>query len=178
MTLTQLQYITAVSEFGSFMKAAEACYVTQPTLSMQIKKFEESLNIQIFDRSKKPIQPTTIGKRIIEQAKVGISEIEKINRIIEFNQYKNPSHLKIGIIPTLCPYLTPLFLAAFSKKYPTIKIEIKELTTKDIMKSFNEGLIDLGILIKPEKMQESLIHIPIFQEPLVAYIAESHPLFL
>lgn len=177
MTLTQLQYLAAVAEHGSFMKAAESCYVTQPTLSMQIKKIEEYFNTQIFDRSKKPIVPTPVGKLIIEQAIIGISEVDKINRIVEFNNFQIPNKIRIGIIPTLCPYLIPLFLTTFSNNYPNLKIEIKEINTVAITKGLQEGQLDLGILIKPKKLPDNFFSKTIFHEPLLGYVSESHPLF-
>lgn len=175
MTITQLQYIVAVEDCKSFAKAAEKCHITQPTLSMQIKKLEQGLNVQLFDRSRKPVCPTAIGKQIIEQARISLREINRVQDIISANEEDSSGELSIGIIPTLSPYLLPLFAIPFIQKYPDIVLTVKEMISEDIVYNLYNNNIDLGILVTPCKA-EDLIEMPLFYEPFVAYLATNHPL--
>ncbi len=173
MTITQLQYIIALGEFRNFVQAAEHCHVTQSTLSMQIKKLEESLGVLIFDRSKKPIQFTSIGVQIVAQAQIGLSEIERIRTIIKMNQQEIADDLAIGILPTLSPYLLPLFLIPFTRKNPNIKIRVLELQTDQIIKKVRTNELDIGIIATPVE-EQNLNTIPLFQEAFMAYVSDSH----
>ena len=149
MTITQLEYVIAVDTYKSFGIAAEKCFVTQPTLSMQIQKLEEALGVLLFDRQKKPIETTEIGQEIVEQARVVIKEHNKIKEIIKESKGKISGNIKVGIIPTVAPYLVPLFLLKFIEKYPDVTITILELTTANILESLKNGTIDCGILATP-----------------------------
>jgi len=149
MNLQQLEYIVAVDKYRHFLKASEACFVTQATLSAMIKKLEEELNIIIFDRSKFPVQATVVGASIIEQAKMVLSEKQKIVDIVHDNANNISGEIKMGIIPTLAPYLLPLFLSKVVKKYPEIKLTISELTTEEIKKQLKHNDLDVGILATP-----------------------------
>lgn len=149
MNLQQLEYIVAVDKYRHFLKASEACFVTQATLSAMIKKLEEELNIIIFDRSKFPVQATVVGASIIEQAKMVLSEKQKIIDIVHDNTNNISGEIKMGIIPTLAPYLLPLFLSKVVKKYPEIKLTISELTTEEIKKQLKHNDLDVGILATP-----------------------------
>jgi LysR family transcriptional regulator, hydrogen peroxide-inducible genes activator len=175
ITLTQLEYIVAVDTYRHFGKAAESCFITQPTLSMQIKKLEEDLEVVIFDRSKQPLIPTDVGRRIIEQARITLQESDKINNIIK--DYKNQisGELKIGIIPTLAPYLLPLFIGNYKRKYPSINILVEELTTVNIIDRLNRDLIDVGILVTPLH-EERINEKPLFYEGMLLYLHEDHEL--
>ena len=110
MTLIQLEYIIAVDNFRHFAKAADSCFVTQPTLSMQIQKLEDQLGAIIFDRNKHPIEPTTIGKKIIAQARIAVHEAKRIDEIISDEKKEISGELRLGIIPTIAPYVLPLFI--------------------------------------------------------------------
>lgn len=149
MNIQQLEYIIALYQHGNFAQAAEKCFVTQPTLSMMIKKLEEELDVVIFDRNKNPIEPTELGLKIIQQAQKIINEIEELKIIAQQGKKELMGKLKIGIIPTLAPYLLPLILDSFSKKYPDIVLEIKEITTNEIIQELHKGIIDIGILATP-----------------------------
>ena len=149
MNLQQLEYIVAVDKYRHFLKASEACFVTQATLSAMIKKLEEELNIIIFDRSKFPVQATVVGASIIEQAKMVLTEKQKIVDIVHDNANNISGEIKMGIIPTLAPYLLPLFLSKVVKKYPEIKLTISELTTEEIKKQLKHNDLDVGILATP-----------------------------
>ena len=146
MTITQLYYVIAVAEHQNFTKAAERCFVTQPTLSMQIQKLENQLDILIFDRSKKPIELTEIGKKIVVQARNIVNEADRINDIVDQQKGFIGGAFKLGIIPTVIPTLLPMFLKTFIKKYPKVKLKIEEFTTDEIILRINEGHLDAAIV--------------------------------
>jgi LysR family hydrogen peroxide-inducible transcriptional activator len=176
MTITQLEYIVAVDTHRHFAQAAEQCFITQPTLSMQIQKLEEKLGSKIFDRSKQPVIPTEIGEEIIQRARIILNEVKKINQLISDKQGILQGELKIGIIPTLAPYLLPLFLQPFLKKYPDVTIKVKEMTTDIIVDKLKTGRIDAGLLVTP--LQEpSITEYPLFYEELVAYVSKKNAAF-
>ncbi|MCF6350686.1 MAG: LysR substrate-binding domain-containing protein [Flavobacteriaceae bacterium] len=176
MTITQLKYLLAVAKYKNFTLASKKCFVTQPTLSMQIQKLENELGIQIFNRKKKPIELTTIGVEIIEQAKKIIDESQRIKDIVEQQKGFIGGNFKIGIIPTITPTLLPLFLKTFIKKHPKVNLIIEELNTSEIILKLKEGSIDAAIAATPlekESIKEQLL----YYEPFVGFIAEKHRLF-
>jgi LysR family hydrogen peroxide-inducible transcriptional activator len=176
ITLTQLEYIIAVDTYRHFGKAAEACFITQPTLSMQIKKLEEDLEIIIFDRSKHPLIPTDVGQRIIEQARIIIKQTEEVNNLVQEHKNQVSGMLRIGIIPTLAPYLLPIFIGRYKKKYPNIFIKVVEQTTENIVSLLHKDLIDVGILVTPLK-EEKIIEKPVFYEEMLLYVNPNHKLY-
>ncbi len=133
MTFIQLEYIIAVDTWRHFAKAAEHCFVTQPTLSMQIQKLEEELDVKIFDRSKQPVVPTETGAEIIEQARTILSGKNGLLETIQNKKGRLTGELRIGIIPTLAPYLLPLFIQPFTKKYPEVRLVVHEMMTELII---------------------------------------------
>jgi len=176
VTFVQLEYIVAVDTYRHFALAAEHCYVTQPTLSMQIQKLEESLGVKIFDRSKQPVVPTEIGKEIIAQARRVLAERDAIPELIQAHKGVLTGELRIGIIPTLAPYLLPLFVPKFTKKYPGIKLVVQELLTGHIVTRLREGRIDVGVLVTP--LQEKGIREQVmFYEELLAYVSRNNAAF-
>jgi LysR family hydrogen peroxide-inducible transcriptional activator len=176
MTITQLRYVLAVAEHKNFTLAAEKCFVTQPTLSMQIQKIEEELSILIFDRSKKPIQLTDIGQKIVNQAKNIVNEAGRIQDIVEQQKGFVGGEFRLGIIPTVMPTLLPMFLNNFIKKYPKVKLIIEELNTEEIITKLNNGHLDAAIAATP-LMEEKIKEVVLYFEPFVAYIPESHQQF-
>jgi LysR family transcriptional regulator, hydrogen peroxide-inducible genes activator len=170
MTFIQLEYIVAVDTCRHFAAAAERCFVTQPTLSMQIQKLEEDLGVKIFDRSKQPVVPTELGLEIIEQARRILSEKNKITELIETKKGILAGELHIGIIPTLAPYILPLFVQSFNKAYPRIKLVVKEMMTEYIISRLREGRIDVGILVTPLQEKGIKEHV-LFYEELLAYVS-------
>src|ERR1700704_2751216 len=142
MTFTQLEYIVSIDTYRHFAKAADNCFVTQPTLSMQVQKLEEELGLLIFDRSRQPVIPTVAGAEIIEQARRIMSEKNKVHEIVQHKKDTLAGELRIGIIPTLAPYLLPLFVQRFTKKYPQIKMIVHEMTTEIVVSKLREGRID------------------------------------
>ena len=173
MTITQLKYVLAVAEYKNFTLAADKCFVTQPTLSMQIQKIEEELNIQIFDRTKKPIQLTDIGQKIVTQAKSIVNEADRIQDIVEQQKGFIGGEFRLGIIPTIMPTLLPMFLNNFIKKYPKVKLIIEELNTAEIITKLNNGHLDAAIAATPLQ-EEKIKEIVLYYEPFMAYIPEGH----
>lgn len=176
MTIVQLEYAVAVDTYRGFVLAAEKCFVTQPTLSMQIQKLEEHLGVKLFDRSKQPVVPTEIGIEIIEQARVLLQESYKIKDIIQERKGEISGELKIGIIPTIAPYLLPQVIGGFMERYPKIKLSISELTTETIIHQLKNGLLDCGILATPLD-EPALNERPVFYENFVSYLSKTSPIF-
>src|ERR1700712_447412 len=176
MTLVQLEYAVAVDTYRNFVLAAEKCFVTQPTLSMQLQKLEDTLGVKLFDRSKQPVVPTEIGIEIIAQARVLLAESQKIKEIVSDRQKELSGELKIGIIPTVSPYLLPRIITKFIDKYPQVKLMVWEQTTEQIIQQLKLGLIDCGILSTPLH-ETTLTEIPVFYENFVAYTSKSSKLF-
>lgn len=169
MNIQQLEYILAVQNYQSFTKAAEACNVTQATLSMMIKKLEEELEIVIFDRSKQPIIATQMGKNIIEQSIKILGEIQVLNQIAQHEKKEITGDLKIGIIPTIAPYLLPIILKKYQNKYPKVNLFITECTTNQIIEKLKSNQIDVGILSTP--IQEiSIREYPLYYEKYFLYV--------
>ncbi|NEU09001.1 LysR family transcriptional regulator [Flavihumibacter sp. R14] len=175
MTLVQLEYLVALDTHRNFVQAAEKCFVTQPTLSMQIQKLEEQLGVMLFDRSKQPVVPTAIGTEIIEQARVILKESGKLNEIISERKGDISGELKLGIIPTIAPYLLPQVIVNFMNKYPAVQLIIWEYTTEQIIQYLKSGLLDCGILSTPVD-DNSLNETPLFYERFVTYISSSNEL--
>jgi LysR family hydrogen peroxide-inducible transcriptional activator len=173
MTFTQLEYVIAIGRYRHFALAASHCFVTQPTLSMQVHKLEVELGIKIFDRSKQPVIPTEAGEEIIAQAKKIIGEREQLEEMVLKRKGIVSGELKVGIIPTLAPYLLPLFAHQFSKKYPGIKLIINEMMTDLIISRLREGTIHAGLLVTP--LQENGIKEDVlFYEELMVYVSKSN----
>lgn len=176
MTITQLQYVLAVAEYKNFTLAAEKCFVTQPTLSMQIQKVEEELDIVIFDRSKKPIQLTEVGQKIVAQAKNIVNEADRIQDIVDQQKGYIGGEFRLGIIPTIMPTLLPMFLNNFIKKYPKVKLIIEELNTAEIVTKLKNGHLDAAIAATPLE-EEKIKEVVLYYEPFMVYIPEGHAKF-
>ena len=176
MTLQQLEYILAVNQFRHFAKAAEYCRVTQPTLSAMIQKLEEELDTRIFDRSQQPICPTPVGILIIEQAQNILVQANRIKNIIEEEKHSLTGTFKLGILPTVAPYLLPRFFPQLMKKYPDLDIRVVEMKTNDIKKALQTGEIDAGIVASLAGMEE-LQQTPLFYEQFFAYVSREDALF-
>lgn len=176
MTITQLEYIIAIDMHRHFADAAAHCHVTQPTLSMQVHKLEQELGIKLFDRSKQPVIPTEAGKEIIRQAKKVLAEVSVIDDIVQTRKDVLKGQLKVGIIPTLAPYLLPLFVQSFTRKYPQVKLVVNEMTTDFLIERLREGKIDVAILVTP--LQEPGIReYNLFYEELLAYVSKKNRLY-
>ena len=152
MNLSQLEYILAVDKHRHFVKAADACFVTQATLSMMIRKLEDELGIKIFDRSRQPVMPTEQGQRVIAQAQVILREAQQLREMSTEISNKLTGEIRLGVIPTLAPYLLPMFLNVFLRKYPGIKMHISELTTDEIIRKLERNELDAGLAIGSSKV--------------------------
>jgi LysR family transcriptional regulator, hydrogen peroxide-inducible genes activator len=176
MTFVQLEYIIAVDTWRHFVTAAGHCYVTQPTLSMQIQKLEDELEIKLFDRSKQPVVPTETGAEVIEQARKILAERNLLLETVQGKKGILTGELRIGIIPTLAPYLLPLFIQPFTQKYPGVKLIINEMMTELIIARLREGKIDAGILVTP--LQEAGIsEFTLFYEEMMAYVSRKNAVY-
>lgn len=169
MTITQLQYIMAVARYGSFTTAAEKCYVTQPTLSMQVQKLEDELGVQIFDRTRKPITLTPIGEKLISQVGRVISESTRIKDIVDEQKEDVVGEYRLGIIPSVMPTLLPLFLRTYTKRYPKLKLHIEELQTSSMIMALRGGQIDAGIAATPLR-EEAVVEHPLYDEPMLVFL--------
>lgn len=176
MTLIQLEYIIAVDTYGSFVAAAEKCFVTQPTLSMQVQRLEENLGAKLFDRSVQPVVATEIGKKIIQQARVVLAESQKVYDLIQDDLGVFKGDFKIGVIPTIAPYLLPNLLPVLKKTFPELHIFIWEYTTDKIIRLLKNGTLDCGILSTP--LNDSTIkEEPLFYENFVSYVSKNSKLY-
>ena len=169
MTIIQFQYILAVAQYKNFSIAAEKCFVTQPTLSMQVQRLEEELDVLIFDRAKKPIRITEVGEKILRQAESIVNESERIKSIIAQHKGFIGGKFHLGIIPTIAPTLLPMFLNNFMKKYPKVELKVEEMTTRECIRELNEGSLDVAIVATPLG-EKNLIERFLYDEPFVAYI--------
>jgi LysR family hydrogen peroxide-inducible transcriptional activator len=173
-SLTQLEYILAVHKFGHFAKAAEACHVTQPTLSMQIQKLEEDLDVVIFDRSKKPILLTQIGKKLVAQMQAILFEAKKIESIIQQEKKgTRQGSLKVGVIPTVAPYLLPRLLPVCEEMMGEVELNLRELQTDHIFTALDNDEIDVGILATPSERPQ-MFEFPLYYEPFYVLCKDNH----
>jgi LysR family hydrogen peroxide-inducible transcriptional activator len=175
MTLTQLEYVLAVNKFRHFGKAAKSCFVTQPTLSMQLQKLEDELGVVIFDRSKSPVLPTSEGERIINQARVIIREEKRLLDLAQQSKDDLAGEFRLAVIPTLSTYILPLFLQEFVDRYPNLNLIIEEAKTEEIIGMLAEDAMDAGLLVTPLN-DDSLIERVLFYEPFYLFVAPEHPL--
>lgn len=175
MTLQQLEYIVALDTHRHFVTAAEHCFVTQPTLTMQVKKLEEEIGIQLFDRTKHPLEPTTQGEIIISKARNILRETRALKAMVSNERESITGTFKIGIIPTIAPYLLPSFLKDFGQHHPDTHLVIEELKSEEIIARLNNDTLDLAILSTPLEVQ-NIREIPLYNEPFVVYAHKEHPI--
>ena len=176
MTLQQLEYILAVERYRHFGRAAEACNVTQPTLSAMIGKLEEELNAKLFDRNRQPICPTPVGEQVLRQAKEVLAQADSIKDIVEEEKHSLNGTFRVGILPTIAPYLLPRFFPQLMKKYSTLDIRVREMKTHEIKEALLQGDIDAGILAQIEGLEEyEQTHL--FYEKYEGYVSREDALF-
>jgi len=176
MTLQQIEYMLAVYRYKHFAKAAEFCHVTQPTLSAMIQKLEEELGIRIFDRKQQPVGPTPIGKQILAQGREVLLSVRKLKEIVEEAKHSLLGTFRIGILPTIAPYLIPRFFPQLMKKYPDMDVRITEMQTEDIKKALRHGDIDVGILALLDDM-DAFDDTHLFYEQFFAYVSREDALY-
>ena len=176
MTLQQLEYIMAVARYGHFGRAADACNVTQPTLSAMIGKLEEEIGAKLFDRNRQPICPTIVGERVISQAREVLAQADAIKDIVLEEKQTLSGIFRIGILPTIAPYLLPRFFPQLMKKYPKLDIRVREMKTHEIKEALIQGDIDAGVLATIEGL-EDYEQTTLFYEKYVGYVSRQDSLF-
>ena len=175
MTITQLEYIVALDTHRHFSLAAEHCFVTQPTLSMQVQKLEKELGVKIFDRTKQPVIPTDIGSGVLAQARITLREAQMLKELVNNQKDTLSGELRIGIIPTLAPYVLPQLYKSVSDKYPKLHLVIKEYVTEDVIHELKSSRLDCGIVVTPLK-DPSIKEEVLFYEELFVYVSAKNAL--
>ena len=175
MTIIQLEYFLAVVNHGSFSAAAENCFVTQPTLSTQINNLEDELGVLLLDRNQKPIVTTLAGSVVLEQAKSAIAAFYGTKQKMDDLKGELSGKLRLGVIPTISPYLIPKFIPEFVKRCPKAELEIRDMFTKDIIDTLSRGIIDVAILSGgyQMKIKETFL----FEDKLYLYVSPKNELF-
>lgn len=176
MTLLQLEYLLALDRHRHFRMAAESCHVTQPSLSMQIQKLEEELGVMLFDRNVRPIAPTEIGAKVIAQARIAAAEAERIREVVQETTGDMSGELRIGILSTISPYLLPLVIAPFARRYPNVSLVFEEQRAEKIVELVQRDLLDGGLIATPVASR-GIVDEPLFEEPLVGYVSQQHRLY-
>jgi LysR family transcriptional regulator, hydrogen peroxide-inducible genes activator len=168
MTLQQLEYVIALNTYRHFVSAAKKCFVTQPTITIQVKKLEDEIGFSIFNKSKSPFEPTDLGAMFIKKAEIILREVSDLKKMVSKELDNIDGSFKIGVIPTISPYLIPLISGSFSKKYPNTVLEIDEMQTSNIISALQKKEIDIGILVTP--LNEPFIReIKLYNEPFIFY---------
>ncbi|MEG1615326.1 MAG: hydrogen peroxide-inducible genes activator [Bacteroidales bacterium] len=175
MTVQQMEYIVAVNKCRHFVSASEQCGVTQPTLSTMIQKLEDELGTKIFDRTKHPVEPTAMGMRVIRQAEVALAEIKRIKEMVETETETLSGVLRIGVIPTLAPYVIPEFISIFKENYKDVNLILSEMRTRNLIDELRMGTIDMMIAATPLN-ESDFLEIPLYYEKFVAYFAKENPM--
>jgi LysR family hydrogen peroxide-inducible transcriptional activator len=176
MTLQQLEYIVSLDTHRHFVTAANHCFVTQPTLTLQIQKLEDEMGTLIFDRSRHPIVPTPTGEMIIAKARQILRESNQLKELVNLEKDTIAGSFRIAVIPTIAPYLMPLFLKDFTAKYPDTHLQIREMESEDIIQALKNDFLDIGIMATPLE-ESTLREIPLYHEPFLIYSSENHSLY-
>ena len=171
MTLQQLEYIVAIDEYRYFVKAAEACGVTQSTLSLMIKKLEDELDVSIFKRNSHPVEVTEIGQKIIEEAKLVLFHAKQLVELTQSEKDLSAGPLKVGMISTVAPVLMPKTFGYLKTFYPDIRLQALEMRSTTIIESLKKTEIDMGILTAPID-DKDILELPLYHERFFAYIAD------
>lgn len=176
MTIQQLEYILAVDQFRHFARAAEYCRVTQPTLSAMIQKLEDELGVKLFDRTLQPVCPTAIGEKVINQARIILAQAAQVKEIISEEKQTLTGVFRLGVLPTIAPYLLPRFFPQLMEKYSELDIRVTEMKTQDIQQALHSGDIDAGIIAN--KLEDSFLREEtLFYEQFYGYVSKKEPLF-
>lgn len=176
MTIIQLEYLVAVANHGSFSAAAEKCFVTQPSLSMQVKNLEEELGVILLDRSKKPVIPTEAGVAVLQQAREALTAFYRVNEVVSDLKGEISGLLRLGVIPTIAPYLVRRFVPDFVRKHPKVELQIREMQTADIVEALNRDMLDAAILAGGTSPGE-IVEEELFNDRFYAYVSPLHPLY-
>lgn len=176
MTIVQLEYLLAVVNFGSFSVAAEHCFVTQPSLSMQIKSLEDELGVMLLDRSKKPVIPTEAGEAVLAQARETLREYNSIKEVVARIKGEMSGRIRLGVIPTIAPYMLHKFIPDFVQRYPKVELEIREMKTEDIIDALNRDRIDAA-LVAGGTCGDGILEYDLFDDRFFAYVSPDSPLY-
>ncbi|MBE6177678.1 MAG: hydrogen peroxide-inducible genes activator [Rikenellaceae bacterium] len=176
MTIIQLEYLLAVANCGSFSQAAELCFVTQPSLSMQIKSLEEELGVVLLDRSKKPVVPTEAGEVVLEQTRETLRAFHSIREAVQELKGETSGKLRLGVIPTIAPYLMHRFIPTFVRDYPKVELEISEMKTADIVEALKHDRIDAA-LVAGGTCGEGIQEHDLFNDRFYIYVSPENPLY-
>ncbi len=176
MTIVQLEYLLAVANCGSFSRAADICFVTQPSLSMQIKTLEEELGVVLLDRTKKPVIPTEVGTVVIEQARQTIMAYNNIKEAVDEHKSEISGKLRLGVIPTISPYLLHRFIPTFVSRFPKIELEVCDMITADIVDALKRDKIDAA-LVAGGTCGDGIIEHELFNDRFYAYVSPENPLY-
>ena len=172
MNIQQLRYIVAIDRFRNFARAADACNISQPTLSAMLVKLEDELDVRIFDRTNKVVKPTSVGERIIRQAQKALMETNRINELITESKGTVGGQLTLSIGPTIAPYLLPRFIKHYRQSYPSVELTVKEMKADHMLEAILNGEIDAGIAISGNARQ-GVLEMPLYTERFYVYLAES-----
>src|SRR5690625_4958151 len=175
MTLTQLRYIVALDAERHFGRAAERCGVSQPTLSTQVRRLEEELGVEIFDRTRQPIEPTDLGRLVLDRARAVLREADALLAAVDAATDDVVGELRLGVIPTLAPYLLPRIVGELRRRYPGLVLHVEEHRTAELLERLERGALDVG-LIATEEARPGLVERRLFHEPFVGYVSEDHPM--
>lgn len=177
MTITQLEYLIAVVNYGSFSAAADHCFVTQPSLSTQIKNLEDELGVIVLNRGDKPIVPTQAGEVIINQAKKALSEFYMIKERVDEMSNEVKGTIILGVIPTISPYILHKFIPKFLRKFPAVKMEIKEMYTYQIESALKKGTLDIGLLAGGFTTKADIKEEKLYDDKFYLYVSKKHPFY-
>ena len=176
MTIIQLEYLLAVANYGSFSIAADHCFVTQPSLSMQIKSLESELGVMLLDRTKKPVVPTAAGETVLAQAREALKEYNAIKEVVSQFKGEIAGKIRLGVIPTIAPYMLHKFIPEFVARYPKVELEIREMHTAQIVESLNRDNLDVA-LVAGGTCGDGISELELFDDRFYAYVSPSHPLY-
>lgn len=175
MTLAQLRYVVAVDRHRHFTNAARECGVSQPTLSMQLRKLEKELGVQIFHRGRQRVRPTDIGRQIIRKARGILEDADRLRAVAARVDGEVAGELRLGVIPTVGPFVLPRCLPALVARHPELRVVVEELKTSELLSALREERLDAALLATPSDLAD-LPHEPLFEEPFVAYLSPDHAL--
>ena len=175
MNLRALQYFIKLADLRHFSKAADACFVSQPTLSTQIKKLEEELGVQLVERSPKMIMLTPVGEEIAARARLVLRDIEQIRTVARRSSNPAEGVLRLGLFPTLAPYFLPHVVPGVRRRYPLLRLQLAEEKTEDLLRMLQQGQLDAALLALPVSHDGMEVE-TLFEEPFVLALPADHPL--
>ncbi len=177
MTLQQLEYALALHRAGNYSRAAKTVGISQPGMSIQIRKLEEEIGLTLFDRSQKRVRTTPAGQRFLEHAQLLLTQSRQLRELAVELKAEFSGKIEMGIIPTLAPYLLPLFIQQLNDQFPKLTLHVQEAITEEIVHGIKDGKFDVGIIATPVKTRIALSTTPLFYEGFLLFVSNRHPLF-